>query len=71
MEGHFEEIIPSPVFKPLSPIVDVSKWPSDDENLFSYCDEKIVSLWQHFKLLLVQNNCKIEEGIPRYNSYLE
>ena len=61
MEGRFEDIIASPVFKPLVPILDVSKWPSDDENLFSYCDDKIVNLREHFKLLLIQNDCNIED----------
>ena len=61
MEGRFDDIISSPVFKPIIPILDVSKWPNDDQNLFSYCDEEIIELREHFKLLLMQNDCVIED----------
>ena len=59
MEQRFEDLIDSPLFKSLAPILDVNLWPKNQAQLSTYCDLEIKSLQDHFELLLEFNQCVI------------
>ena len=63
VEERFPEIKTHPVFKHLITVLDISTWPSAEEDLVCYGDKAITELSTFLKSLLEQNKCNVE-NIP-------
>ena len=66
MNERFEDLQTHPVFKGMS-ILDCSRWPRDDLNLFDYGEKEIVALSKHFSSLLSNNGCDIDKIMTEWD----
>ena len=57
MEDRFSSLSSSPVFENLVPVLDVSSWPTEEGDLFNYCDEEVKALADYLQPLLSKNGC--------------
>ena len=58
MSDHFNGLKPSPVFKHMVALLDASTW---TKNTTTYTEKALTELAEHFKPLLVKNNCVMEK----------
>jgi hypothetical protein len=66
MNERFEDLQTHPVFKGMS-ILDCSRWPRDDLNLFVYGEKEIDALSKHFSSLLSNNGCDIDKIMTEWD----
>ena len=59
MECRFKDLVGSPFFNLLVPILDVNIWPKNQEQFCMYCNTEIETLQDYFQALWDLNQCMI------------
>ena len=64
MEQRFKDLIDSPLFNSLAPILDVNLWPKNQAQLSTYCDLEIKITSKHyFNSISVSSVLSVTSGI--------